>query len=358
MPRFSGPDAAVLRALADRALDIFLEHDLVDRHVDWRQPALEIRPRYDEARARLAGVSRRDVSLALAYATLGVPIGLYRERDKLIPIIARAPREERADIAGLPDRLVWSQSQQRYIPMRQVVSSFDLTADDAMIFRRDRVRSIQARANAQPGLNAQRAFDSVRPGVEAIELPPGYALTWGGEYEANQRHTKLCSRKFSSPSCSWIVITILKFGRVREAIVIWLSVPMTVCGVVLGLLITDLSFTFPSFFGFLGLTGMLVKNSIVLLAEIDKRLAEGQRSIRTLVQGSVSRMRPVAAGLGHHHRRHVTASGGPLLPGNGGVHHERPRLRDPADAGGGTGLLPHRPGQAHRERLTSTFRLP
>lgn len=296
--RFSGPEAGVLRALAAQALDIFMEHDLVDRHVDWRQPALEIRPRYDEARARLAGVSRRDVSLALAYATLGVPIGLYRERDKLIPIIARAPREERTDIASLPDRLVWSQSQQRYIPMRQVVSSFDLTADDAMIFRRDRVRSMQARANAQPGFNTRQAFDAVRPEIEAIALPPGYTFEWGGEHEADQRAYETLMPKILLAYLFMIVITILMFGRVREAIVIWLSVPMTVCGVVLGLLVTDLSFTFPSFFGFLGLSGMLIKNAIVLVAEIDKRLTEGELSIQTMVQGSVSRMRPVLLASG------------------------------------------------------------
>lgn len=178
--RFIGPDAEVLRRLASQALAIYLEQGLIERRTDWRQPALQITPRYDEARARLAGVTRRDVSVALAYATIGVPIGLYRENDKLIPIIARAPKAERADVASLPDRLVWSQSQQRYVPMRQVVSSFDLGAEDAMIFRRDRVRTIQARANPQPGQNVSRAFAPVRPLVEAIPLPPGYRLEWGG----------------------------------------------------------------------------------------------------------------------------------------------------------------------------------
>ena len=296
--RFSGPDAAVLRSLAARALDIFLEHDLIDRHADWRQPALQITPRFDEARARLAGVSRRDVSLALAYATLGVPIGLYREQDKLIPIIARAPADERADIASLPDRLVWSASQQRYIPMRQVVSSFDLTSEDALIFRRDRVQTIQARANAQPGHNVNRAFEALRPEIEAIELPPGYALEWGGEFEADERAYRLLTGSIPPALLVMFLITLLMFGRVREAVVIWLSVPMTVCGVVLGLLITDLTLTFPSFLGFLSLQGMLIKNCIVLIAEIDKRLAEGEQTIQTLVQGSVSRMRPVLLASG------------------------------------------------------------
>ena len=296
--RFSGPDAQVLRALADQALDIYLRHDLVDRHTDWRQPTLQVTPRYDEVRARLAGVSRRDVYLALAYATEGVPIGLYREADKLIPIVARAPEDERADLAGLPDRLVWSRSQQRYVPMRQVVSSFELTADDAMIFRRDRVRAIQARANPQPGLNVNRTFRALRGEVEAIELPPGYSLEWGGEYEADLEANRVLVSKIPFAFAAMALITVLMFGRIREALVIWLCVPMTLCGIVLGLLVTDLTFTFPSFLGLLSLSGMLIKNCVVLIAEIDRRLTEGSPNIETMVRGSVSRLRPVLLASG------------------------------------------------------------
>lgn len=296
--RFSGPDAGVLRALADQALAVYLRQGLIERRTDWRQPALQITPRYDEARARLAGVSRRDVSVALAYATFGVPIGLYRENEKLIPIIARAPKEERADVAGLPDRLVWSQSQQRYVPMRQVVSSFDLTAEDAVIFRRDRTRTIQARANAVPGRNVNHAFTSLRPHVEAIPLPPGYALEWGGEYESDQEAYATLLSKIPMALAVMLLITLLMFGRVKETLVIWLSVPMTVCGVVLGLLATDITFTFPAFLGFLSLSGMLIKNCIVLIDEIDKRLKEGAATLETMVQGAVSRLRPVMLATG------------------------------------------------------------
>ena len=296
--RFSGPDDDVLRDLADQALAVYLRHNLVDRHTDWRQPLLQVTPRYDEARARLAGVSRQDVYIALAYATVGVPIGLYREADKLLPIIARAPREESDDLAGLPDRLVWSQSQQRYIPMRQVVSSFELTADNAMIFRLDRVRTIQARANPQPGFNTNRTFEALRGEVEAIEVPPGYAMEWGGEYEADKQAYGTLVGKIPLALGVMALITILMFGRIREPVVIWLSVPMTICGVVLGLLITDLSFTFPSFLGFLSLSGMLIKNCIVLIDEIGRRLDETGHTIQTMVAGSVSRLRPVILASG------------------------------------------------------------
>ena len=296
--RFFGPDAQVLRALADQALAVYLQQGLIERRTDWRQPALQITPRYDEARARIAGVTRRDVSVALAYATFGVQIGLYRENEKMIPIIARAPKAERADVAGLPDRLVWSQSQQRYVPMRQVVASFDLVAEDAIIFRRDRIRTIQAQANPQPGRNVSRAFASVRPLVEAIALPPGYRLQWGGEHDSNQEAYRILLPKIPMAFGVMLLITILMFGRIKEAVVIWLSVPMTACGVVLGLLATDLSFTFPAFLGFLSLSGMLIKNCIVLIDEIDKRLSEGEATLQTMIQGAVSRLRPVMLAAG------------------------------------------------------------
>jgi multidrug efflux pump subunit AcrB len=88
------------------------------------------------------------------------------------------------------------------------------------------------------------------------------------------------------------------FGKVKQALVIWLTVPMIVCGVVVSLLATNLSFTFPSFLGFLSLSGMLIKNCIVLVDEIDKRLAEGAWTLTTVVEASVSRLRPVMLAAG------------------------------------------------------------
>ncbi len=295
--RFSGPDARILRHLAEQALAVYLAHDLIDRGTDWRQRALQIAPRFNEPAAEIAGVSRRDVHQALAYATRGLQVGLYREGDKLIPIIARAPETERADPQALPERLVWSASGARHIPMRQV-AGFDLVADDVIIHRRDRVRTIQARANPPVGHNANRAHTRVRPAVEAIPLPPGYTLEWGGEYEDNKMAYATLFSKIPIALGLMFLITILMFGRMTEPVVIWLCVPMTICGVVIGLLATDLSFTFPSFLGFLSLSGMLIKNCIVLLDEIHKRLEEGACTLETMVAGSVSRLRPVLLAAG------------------------------------------------------------
>ena len=223
---------------------------------------------------------------------------LYREADKLIPIVARAPLRERTDLEGLMDRMLWSPAQQRHIPMAQIVNAFELEPNDATIFRRDRVRTIKALANPPIGHNANATFQRIRGDVEAIDLPPGYSLEWGGEYEASLEANEILISKIPFAFGVMFFITILLFGQMRQPIVIWLTVPMTICGVVIGLLASDLSFTFPSFLGFLSLSGMLIKNCIVLLDEIDKRFVEEGATLSVLVDASVSRLRPVMLAAG------------------------------------------------------------
>ncbi len=296
--RFSGPDITVLRTLAEQALAIYLDHDLIDSKTDWRQREIAMTPRFDEARARQVGITRNDVSLALAFASSGMRIGLFRDAEKLLPIVVRAPASERVDMQGLLDRQVWSALQQAYVPLSQVISDLELTAEDSMIFRRERTRTIAALANPPAGHNAARAFNNLRGEVEAIALPPGYALEWGGEYEANLDARDLLMGKIPMALGIMLLVTVLMFGKIRQPLVIWLTVPMIVCGVVVSLLATDLAFTFPSFLGFLSLSGMLIKNCIVLVDEIDKQLTEGEWTLQTVADASVSRLRPVMLAAG------------------------------------------------------------
>jgi multidrug efflux pump subunit AcrB len=296
--RFTGPDAKVLRSLAEQALAKFLSHDLVDRKTDWRDPSLLLVPVFDEAGARLAGISRRDIAQTLAFTTEGVRVGLYRDADKMVPIIARAPEHERRDLAGLPNRLVWSPTQQRQVPMSQVVSAFNLVSVDENIFRLNRVRTITAQANPPRDHNATATFNRIRASVEEIPLPIGYQLEWGGEFEASKEANTVIFEKIPLAFLFMLLMTILMFGRLRQPLVIWATVPMTVCGVVIGLLATNLAFTFPSFLGLLSLSGMLIKNCIILVDEIDKRMVNSGVSLATITVASVSRLRPVVLAAG------------------------------------------------------------
>ena len=291
--RYSGPDANVLRQLADDTLDIYIKHDLIDRKTDWRPQSLQLVPTFNEANARLSGVSRNDVALSLAYHTHGIRIGLLRDGDKLIPIVARAPDADRSDLKGLKDRQVWSQTQRKYIPLIQVVSEFKLEAVNSTILRRNRVRTITAQGNQPEGHNANQFFQRVRDDVEALPLPPGYVKEWGGEYESNKMANAALAQSMPLALGIMFFITILMFGAMRQPLVIWMTVPMLICGVVMGLLATNLPLTFPSLLGVLSLSGMLIKNSVVLVDEIDKCMKEGEASLGTMMRASVSRLRPV-----------------------------------------------------------------
>lgn len=296
--RFSGPDAAVLRRLSGQALDVYLKLGLIDTKTDWRPQSLQLVPEFNDINARITGVTRQDVARALSYNTLGVPLSLFRDGDKLLPIVARAPAGERGNIDQLLDREVWSPIGQAYIPLVQVVNQLELTAANTTIFRRERERTIIAQGNSPEGYNTQQIQALVMEEIDSIVLPQGYSRQWGGEYEANIEATTALGSKIPLAFGFMFIITILMFGELRQPIVIWLTVPMIICGVVAGMLITNLPLTFPSFLGVLSLSGMLIKNCIVLIDEIDKRLDEGETSVETLLLASISRLRPVLLATG------------------------------------------------------------
>ena len=296
--RFSGSSPAVLRTLTEQALAIYTKHNLIHRSNDWRQGALTLVPEFDAIRATTAGITRRDLAQALAFSSEGVNVGLYRDNDKLLPIVARAPRSERTDSRGLAERMVYSPGQQRYISVGQIVPNFNVEAQNTVIIRRDRVRTMTARANPPPGYNALLSTNTVKPEIDAIELPPGYSLEWGGEFEGSQRALASLQPGILLAVLAMFTLTLLLFGTVTQPVVIWLTLPMILCGVVIGLVATDSSFTFPAFLGFLSLIGMLIKNCIVLIDEIDKRIQESGASEQTILLASVSRLRPVLLATG------------------------------------------------------------
>ena len=296
--RLSGPDPQVLRALGDEALRRMAESGtLTDLRTDWREREVALQPMVDETRARIAGVTRQSIADTLLYASSGLPAGVFRDSDAQIPILVRLPPEERGRDDHLLDQHVWSDLEERYVPMAQIVS-LKVAVQEAAIHRRDRARTLTAMAQAGPGFTADTAFRAVRDSIEAMDLPPGYRLEWGGEYEmATEAQTALAAQLPIS-FLVMLAISVLLFNRVRQPLILWLVVPMSVTGMVLGLLWTGLPFTFLALLGLLSLSGMLIKNAIILVEEIDTRIAAGEEGSAAVVGGSVSRLRPVVLAAG------------------------------------------------------------
>ncbi|MEX0275974.1 MAG: efflux RND transporter permease subunit [Ruegeria sp.] len=290
--RFSGSDPAVLRQLADQAVQVMTaaSPNVLNVHHDWREKELAVQPIYATERAQTAGVTREDIAATLQFSTDGINGGVLRERDRLIPIILR--RQADGDYS-IVDQVVYSDQSERFVPIEQMVDGFEYQALNTLVHRRDRVLTITVGADVPPDLTAAQVHSEVRDAIEAIELPLGYKLDWGGEYENSRDAQQSLGRQLPLSLLIMVLISVLLFNAIRQPIIIWLLVPMSVNGVVIGLLGTGLPFTFTALLGLLSLSGMLIKNGIVLVEEIDLVRATGKPLKEAIIEASVSRLRPV-----------------------------------------------------------------
>ena len=292
--RFSGPDIPVLRRFAEQTKAIFrADSDSKAIRTDWRQRVKVIRPVLADRRANISGITRPMVAQTMAEAFQGQVAGYYRENDLQIPIILRAEAHLRQDIASAQNLQIWSPIAQRMIPLRQVVSEFETSFEDEIVNRRDRKRTMTIYADPKEGL-AAALFSRVRPQVEALELPSGYVLEWGGEYEDSGKAQAALAGSIPVFVLAMILVTIVLFNSLRQPLVIWLCVPLALIGVTLGLLSTGQPFGFMALLGFLSLVGMLIKNAIVLIDQINIEEAEGKELLTAIIDAGVSRLRPVA----------------------------------------------------------------
>ncbi len=291
--RFSGPDAEILRQLSEQVQAIMrADADTVDVRDDWRSPIKVATPIFNEQVGRQLGVDRESLGGALKYAFEGSSVGVYRDANRLLPILIRAPEEERADIDSMRDIQVWSPVLRRSVPVSQVVSRYETHWENAAIRSRNRIQTITASCNPEDGM-AGPLLARLQPQIEAIELPPGYTLEWGGEYEDSLNAQNGLGKSLPVGFLLMILTSIFLFGKLRQPTIIWLTVPLAIVGITAGLLATGGAFDFMSLLGALSLVGLLIKNAIVLIEEIDQQIESGKDPYQALLDSSVSRMRPV-----------------------------------------------------------------
>jgi multidrug efflux pump subunit AcrB len=302
--RFRGPDPARLRQLADQAKAVFEEEGgaVCVRH-DWRERERVIRPYLLENQARRNGITRVEVAQTLATSFEGRPVGFYREpgsagtglypqETRLLPIVARPPRAERSDVDAIHSQQIWSPQAKRMIPLRQVASGTTVEWEDSAVMRRDRFPTITVHADPRSGLPS-RLLGRVRPRIEQIELPPGYSLEWGSEYERSRDAQAALARPLPYALALMVLIVVCLFNSFRSTLLVWVIVPFALIGVTAGLLLTGHSFGFMALLGVLSLGGEQIKNSIVVLSKIRTELGAGKAPYQAILDSCVSKVRPV-----------------------------------------------------------------
>ncbi|QDV79124.1 efflux RND transporter permease subunit [Botrimarina mediterranea] len=302
--RFRGPDSAVLKQLGDEAQRILREEgDALCVRSDWREPVKVIRPTLLDLQARRNGINRIDVARALESSFEGRRVGFFREpgdsatgqfpqETRLLPIIARPPLAERNDASAVASVQVWSPVAGRMIPLSQVSSGSEVVWEDPIVMRRDRFPTLTVHGDPRMGLPSQ-LFARVRDSIEAIEIPEGYTLEWGGEYENSRDARAALAQSIPVMLALMVFIVVAIFNSFRATLLIWLVMPLALIGVTAGLLLTGMPFGFMALLGVLALGGEQIKNQIVVLSKILTERSKGKDPYEAILDGGAAKMRPV-----------------------------------------------------------------
>lgn len=324
--RINGPDSDTIRGMAQQAMTIFREEGAKAIRTEWGAKVKIPQPVLAEDRAMALGVTRPMLATALQANFSGTTTGLYREGIDLIPIIARAPLEERSSMDDMEDLQVYSPSAGKNVPILQVINGVTIEWEDARVSRWHRRPMIKIHADPRSELPAQ-LFARVKPRIEqllgvdvaaylgqplkeketytASTIPlkyddilplkgkPGYFIAWGGELEDSADSTKQLAENIPIYFGMMILVVIFLFNGFRQPLIIWLTVPLSLIGVVAGLLLLQQPFGFMALLGLMSLSGMLIKNAIVLIDQIDLNIREGMPGLDAVVESGVSRMQPV-----------------------------------------------------------------
>ena len=320
---FSGPDPAVLRGLSRQAQEIFRRNPYADPYTiedDWEPMGHSLTAGYIQQSAIRAGTTRQDVSNALLAATDGFPVGEYFEGQTRVGIVLKLRDNDGSYLENLEDIPVWSmlpdisalneQSIRELltglkslddltsemaspVPLSSVTSGIDLDWQEQVVRRVNGRRAIQVQCEPLDDYSPALVRNTSLKEIEAIPLPPGYSLTWVGEYEL-QREALINIFRYLPISVLLIIVTlILLFNDFRKPLIVLICIPMALIGIVPGMILAGQPFTFMAIIGSFGLMGMIVKNAIVLLNEAENLIAKGAAKHAALINATISRARPV-----------------------------------------------------------------
>jgi multidrug efflux pump subunit AcrB len=292
--QFTGPDPAVLKDLATKAKKIFLDEPTATDVTDsWKNQTKKIVPEYSVERAQPLGLTRSDMGNSILVATNGMPIGAVYEGNRMLPIVLRTDTNLGENLEQLMNVPVWGQYSRASVPLSQIADTLKATWDYELINRLDNQRSIKVQCDAVKGHTAAEVQAKFQAKIEAIELPDGYELKWEGATAKSGEANQALFMFLPLAVGLMAIIIIGLFNNLKQPIIIFLIVPFAFIGIVLGLVTTGVFLTFAGIIGALGLIGMMIKNAVVLLDEINQNIRAGKDRLTATIDSALSRLRPV-----------------------------------------------------------------
>jgi multidrug efflux pump subunit AcrB len=292
--RVIGPDKAKVREIAYQVRDVVRQSDLVrDTQLDWNEQVRSVQVKVDQDKARLLGLASADIQGLIQTTINGVPVTQIRRGEELIDVVVRATPDERRKIGQIGDLQLFARGGVT-VPLSQV-TRIEPAFEEPVLWRRNREMALTVRSDVVDGVQGPYATAQLRPALQTIvdSLPPGYRIEEGGAIEESEKANKALFAVFPAMFAVMLALLMIQLQSFSRMFMVFLTGPLALIGVVPALLLFEAPFGFVALLGVIALGGMIMRNSIILVDQIDQDIAKGVAPWTAIVDATVRRSRPV-----------------------------------------------------------------
>ncbi len=293
--RLSGTDVPQLKLEAEKLRRIVAaEPQVTAVNLDWNEQSLAVKARLDQDKIKLLGLSSDRVGRLVALQLSGATVTQFRENDLLIDVVLRTPRSEHRDVDALKSLPIGNFNGQS-VTLGQL-ASLQPVFEDGVIWRRDRMPTISVRGDPVGKTQPATIIDAIAPQVAAFtaQLPPGFRLEVGGPVESSAKANAAIGASWPLIVITTLSLLMLQLGSFSRAMLVVLTAPLGIIGVAIALLVSGQPMGFVALLGIISLSGMIMRNSVILVDQIRQDLARGLSQWDAIVESTVRRMRPIS----------------------------------------------------------------
>ncbi|HEY9380688.1 MAG TPA: efflux RND transporter permease subunit, partial [Burkholderiales bacterium] len=292
--RVVGPDTQVVRSIARDVERVVAANPQVrDVQLDWNDPVRTLRVELDQEKARALGLTPAEIAIATHSLMNGAPLSQLREGEDLIDVVARAVPAERLDLDALENVNLHTR-QGSVVPLSQI-ARVEAKLEEPVLWRRNRDMAITVRADVKDGEQGVSATQAIRPALKDIEakLPPGYRIDVGGALEESDKANAALLAVAPVMLVTILLILMLQLQSFSLMGMVVLTAPLGLIGGVGALLLFQAPLGFVAILGVIALSGMIMRNSVILIDQVQTEMAEGRSQWSAIVEAAVHRTRPV-----------------------------------------------------------------
>jgi len=292
--RVVGPEKKVVRQWANQVREVMRKNpSAVDVNLEWEEPAKTIQVKIDQDRARLLGLSPQEIELGLQTLLSGTTVSFYREGTEALPVVARAIDQERLNLDQFQDMTLFTLGG-RSVPLQQV-GHLEYSQEDPIVWQRNQEQILSVRCDIVDGVQApdvSKQIDREIAGLRA-KLPPGYRIDLGGSIEESNKANGALFSMFPIMILVMLTVLMAQVQSFRKMLLIFGIAPLGIIGAVASLHMFQAPFGFVALLGVIALAGMDMRNSVILVDQIEQDIRQGLSPWQAVIESSVRRARPV-----------------------------------------------------------------